>query len=501
MDWWSAGNIIAVLTALLGLGASLAAVWYERRPRSRQIGYRVQMAIRVGGGTRGGRTQAIFGLFSHLPGISDATLVLLRIENYGAQSITEADYTNGGAYGLTADVADLTVRGVVVIPDPGQEHLLGHFGAPDAIRYTDNVIYLPRVPLNPGQYYKLLVLLDGGGVGSDMKVRGGIRDGSIVETESVSVDDKPRKFSRPARLITVMLTVCVVVLACIILVPNEQRPPLGCAKGELTVAGSTAFAPVVQAVARRYEKECTGARITVDARGSEAGLRDVASSPSPDGKNIIAISDGRVNEGASPRLWGQAVARSLFALVVNEKVPVTNLTSDQLRSIFTGQITNWSQIDPRYSAPVQVMSRTTDSGTRISFDRLFITPNLEPAAVSAGCARDTSADREYCALSSTDEMVQKVATFPGGIGYMDLRAAKRSSHLRPIAIDGHQPMINDAGYRFVAIEYAYTYGKPVPGSLVDSFLTYLNTGPGRSNVSTDDDQPCYTPDNIQRCRG
>jgi ABC-type phosphate transport system substrate-binding protein len=498
VDWWSTGNIIAVLTSLVGLVASFAVVWYERRPHSRLIGYRVQMAIRVGGGSRGGRSQAIFGLFNHLPGISDATLVLLRIENYGAESITETDYTNNGPYGLTVEVADLVVQSVVVIPDLGQEHLLGHFAAPESIQYSENIISLPRVPLNRGQHYKLLVLLDGGGAGSDRKVRGGIRGGGIVETESISVDDKPPMFSRPARLITVMLTVCVVVLASIILIPNHPRRPLGCATGELTVEGSTAFAPVVRAVANRYQSECPGSTIRVDPRGSESGLRDVATSA---GKNLIAISDGRVNEGASPGLWAQAVALSTYALVANNQVAVNNLTAEQVRLIFAGRLTDWSSVDPRYNKPVQVMSRTSDSGTRMAFDKLFVSPSSELANSSPGCTRDSSPGSEYCLLSTSEEVVKKVAAFPNAIGYVDMRVAGKDPNLHVVSIDGHQPSIHDNAYRFTDIEYAYTLGRPVPGSLADEFLSYLITGPGRSNVIGDYDQPCYTPDNLQRCRG
>ncbi|MCK9876677.1 substrate-binding domain-containing protein [Frankia sp. Ag45/Mut15] len=507
-DWWSTSNVVAVLTAVLGVGTSVAAVWYERRPRRRQLGYRVQMAIRLGGGSRGGRGQAVFGQFTNLPGISDATLVLLRIENYGAQSISESDYTNNGPHGLTVDVADLTVRSVVVIPDPDELHLLGHFSAPDSLRYGDNLLQLPRVPLNPGQHYKLLILLSGGGAGSDLHVRGGIRDGGIVETESVSVDDKPQRFSRPARLIMVMLTACVVALAAIILIPGDGgRTRVGCVGGRLTIAGSTAFAPIARAAADRYQRDCPGATIVMDARGSEAGLRKLTAGREPR-TDLIAFSDGRVQTGASPRLWGQAAALSVFALVVNNHLAVSNLTSGQIRALYTadpaGRITDWSRISPRDPVPVAALSRTGDSGTRQAFDALFLRGDAEPATSSpGGCLGDGAAGGQavYCQLASSAEIAGRVAALPGAVGYVDLRAARNTPNVHPVSIDGHAPSIHDSGYRFTEIEYAYTDGRPVPGSLADAFLSYLITGPGRSDLTTDDDQPCYTPDNLPRCRG
>ncbi|MCM3886967.1 substrate-binding domain-containing protein [Frankia sp. R82] len=507
--WLSAGNIVAVVTTALGIGASVGAVWYERRPRRRQIGYRVQMAIRVGGGSRGGRSQAIFGQFTNLPGSSDATLVLLRIENYGARSITEADYTNNGPHGLTVDVADLAVRSVVVIPEPDELHLLGHFADPDSIRYHDNLLHLPRVPLNPGQHYKLLILLAGGGAGGNLHVRGGIRDGGIVETESISVDDKPPRFSRPARLVMVMLTACVVALAAIILIPGDDdgRGRVGCVGGQLTLTGSTAFAPIVRAAAERYQRDCPGSTITSDARGSEAGLRELTASGDPR-TDLIAFSDGRVQTGASPRLWGQAVALSVFALVVNNHLTVTNLASEQIRGLYTadpaGRIGDWARISPRDPVPVQALSRTGDSGTRQAFDALFLGGDTEPATSSpGGCLGDgvAGAMAAYCQLASSAEVAGRVAALPGAVGYVDLRAARHTPNVHPVSIDGHAPSIHDSGYRFTEIEYAYTDGKPAPGGLADAFLSYLITGPGRSNLVTDDDQPCYTPDNLPRCRG
>jgi hypothetical protein len=78
MKWLSAENLVAISTALLGLAASFAAVWYERRvPRRKRIGYRVQMDTPIGSDSRHGHGQANvrLGLFNDLPDMSDATLV------------------------------------------------------------------------------------------------------------------------------------------------------------------------------------------------------------------------------------------------------------------------------------------------------------------------------------------------------------------------------------------------------------------------------------------
>ncbi|CAO5153877.1 phosphate transport system substrate-binding protein [Frankia sp. AiPs1] len=495
-DWWSTGNAIAVLTTMLGIGASIATVWYERRPRRRLVGYRVQMAIRAGGGSRGGRDQAVFGSLTNLPGISDATLVLLRIENHGRQSIAESDYTNNGPYGLTVDVSDLSVQSVAVIPDPDELHLLGHFADPGSIRYTDNIIYLPRVPLNPDQHYKLLILLSGSGDGNDLRVRGGIRAGTIVKTESVSVDDRPQRFSRPARLITVMLTACVVALAAIILLPDTDRGPMGCLRGNLHVEGSTSIGSLLQGAAKQYESDCPGAHVTVTPEGSRGALFSLASSRDRD---TIAFSDGRSPVGSDPAIRAQAVAVTLFGIVVNTSTGVSNLTSDQIRGIFSGRYTDWSQIDPSYHGPVQVMSRTSQSGSRGGLDSIFgIT---EPGDNAPSCPSGLPVDPRaatYCQLPGAPDVVRTVASLPGAVGFADLRGihgSKNAAQLRVVTIDGHQPDFHDRGYPFTEIEYAYSYGWPKPGGLAAAFTTYLQFGRGADYFKSDYNQTCSTPGN------
>jgi hypothetical protein len=95
VEWLSAENVVAVGTAVIGVVSSAVMVWYERRvPRRKTVGYRVQMDRPIGDDVRSGRANVRLGLFDEVPGMSDATLVLLRIENDGSQSIAGDDYTD-----------------------------------------------------------------------------------------------------------------------------------------------------------------------------------------------------------------------------------------------------------------------------------------------------------------------------------------------------------------------------------------------------------------------
>ncbi|MFG2464927.1 hypothetical protein ACGFXB_05570 [Streptomyces canus] len=112
-------------------------VWYERRvPRRKRIGYRVQMDNPIGDDVRRGRAGGApfggvrLGLFDEAPDMSDATLVLLRIENGGSQGIDRDDYTGPERHGLTAVFSDRTVRGVSVTQPIDTDHLMDHFTVP-----------------------------------------------------------------------------------------------------------------------------------------------------------------------------------------------------------------------------------------------------------------------------------------------------------------------------------------------------------------------------------
>ncbi|OAA26570.1 hypothetical protein UG55_101419 [Frankia sp. EI5c] len=60
-------------------------------------------------------------------------------------------------------------------------------------------------------------------------------------------------------------------------------------------------------------------------------------------------------------------------------------------------------------------------------------------------------------------------------------------------------MIGGGAYPFVAVEYAYTYGQPSPGSLAASFLNYLTRDIGQDVMREQEHLPCYSPEGFRRC--
>ncbi|MEU4268091.1 substrate-binding domain-containing protein [Streptomyces sp. NPDC026092] len=505
MDWVTAENVIAVVTALLGVLVSAGVVAFERfQQRGKRLGYRVQLNTPLREGvaeTVGARTLRVGEITEN-----GSTLVLLRIENDGQRDIDHGDYrpSTADAEGLKITFTDKDVLAVVATVPQESETLWDEMRAGNGLRKRDSSVLLPKVSLERKQYFKLLVMLSGNVSERAIQITG-LRDGvEVHRNESMSVDDKTPTFSPAARNITLVLAACVVTLAAII-VARDAPPPIGCAKGTLKVTGSTAFAPAVRELADKYQKDCEGSTIVVDAHGSTAGIRALDAAGTASGKGsppVVALSDGR-KPGGYPELRENMVAVSLFTLVLNDEIPVENLTLDQVRAIYRGEIDNWKQIPGGPDRRILLVSRDANSGTREVFQRRVLDRN-EPANSSRDCQNrdDREAPVTRCELDSTAQVLSTVAKLPGAIGYTELRAVSGQKGLHKVAIDGRVPNVDEIGastYPYREIEYAYTWGEPPADSLTSSFLTYLRQGRGQDVIRTHGHLPCATPKGLRIC--
>jgi phosphate transport system substrate-binding protein len=188
---------------------------------------------------------------------------------------------------------------------------------------------------------------------------------------------------------TIVLAVCLLTLAGII-VFRQPAPPIGCATGVLRVVGSTAFAPAMEELARRYAADCPGSEITVDANGSNEGVRELAEAG--DAKNpspaLLALSDGP-KPASFTQLREDRVAIAAFALVVNDKADVKSLTTDQIRGIYRGDVVNWKELGGP-DLPIRLVSRDANSGTRDLLRRRILDGQGKPAFTSRDCENKNS---------------------------------------------------------------------------------------------------------------
>ena len=235
--------------------------------------------------------------------------------------------------------------------------------------------------------------------------------------------------------------------------------------GELSMAasGSTALAPLVKSVAQSYSGKCSGATITVNLGGSKTGLANVEAA-SVD----IGNSDVPANPQTQGDLVDHQVAVVVFGVIVNKGVGVTNLTTDQVKMIYSGQATNWKQVGGP-DLPIVVVSRPASSGTRATFQKYVLGG---PETISGPASLTTD---------STGTVVTNVAQNNGAIGYAATGPAMGNSSVTLVSLDNNAPTTDNVKtntYKFWNIEHMYTKGQPKP--LAQALIDYMTSSDAKT---------------------
>jgi phosphate transport system substrate-binding protein len=113
----------------------------------------------------------------------------------------------------------------------------------------------------------------------------------------------------------------------------------GKAAGKVAVAGSSSVTPVMESLAEAYRKLNPKADIEIQQSDSSTGMNAAIDGICDIGMASREIKDSELKKGLS----GKVIAVDGIAVIVNKKNPVSDLTKEQVRGIFTGEITDWAQ--------------------------------------------------------------------------------------------------------------------------------------------------------------
>ncbi|MCL1996411.1 MAG: phosphate ABC transporter substrate-binding protein [Defluviitaleaceae bacterium] len=136
------------------------------------------------------------------------------------------------------------------------------------------------------------------------------------------------------------------------------------AGNEIVIAGSTTVAPVAQALADAFMETNPGYVLEVQSMGTGAGM-----TAATEGVADIGLASRDLTSDELTELDFLTFAIDGIAVIVHENNPVYNLSFDEIRSIFLGEITNWSDVGGN-NAEIIVISREAGSGARGSFEAL-----------------------------------------------------------------------------------------------------------------------------------
>lgn len=183
-----------------------------------------------------------------------------------------------------------------------------------------------------------------------------------------------------------MLGRCLVLCALVMAATELGATPS--ASDRLQLSGSTTMAPLVGAIARRFEQSHPGIRIDVRMGGSGKGIEDVKA-------HVVDL--GMVSRpllGTEQDLYNVPFARDGVAVIVHSSNPVRSLSDQQLRQIYSGALRNWRQVGGN-DGPIHLMAGTASAGSTglfadylgLAFDKFAaprqIGPNRERIATVA----------------------------------------------------------------------------------------------------------------------
>ena len=183
--------------------------------------------------------------------------------------------------------------------------------------------------------------------------------------------------------------------------PAEEPAALS---GAVATNGSTSMEKVIGALSEQFMSDNSGVSITYDATGSGAGIEAASNGSADIGLSSRALKDEEKASG----LVGTTVALDGIAVIVNPANKVADLTVEQIAKIFTGEITDWSELGGD-AGTISCIGREAGSGTRDGFESITKTKDA--------CKMDQE-------LTSTGAVIEAVAGNPNAIGYASLSALK-----------------------------------------------------------------------------
>ena len=255
--------------------------------------------------------------------------------------------------------------------------------------------------------------------------------------------------------------------------------------------GSDTIVNLALAWAEQYQSEHADVRISVTGGGSGTGIAALINNTVDIANASRKIKQEEIDEakanGVEP--VEHIIARDAIAVIVNPQNPVSKLTLQQLSDIYSGKITNWSEVGGE-DRPIVRLSRETNSGTHVYF--------LETVLRLGSKADKTLFSMDTLLLPSSEGIIVEVRQNPNAIGYDGLGYVPDDLKMIAIAKEAGGAYVlpsietvNDKSYAIARDLYMYTNGEPT--GIIKAYLDWILSPEAQKIVAELGFVPALTP--------
>ena len=208
---------------------------------------------------------------------------------------------------------------------------------------------------------------------------------------------------------------------------------------------ATSFQPLVEKARDAFQDANPDVSVAISGGGSGQGLSQVAEGSVQIGRSDV-FAEEKLEADQLTNLVDNQVCIVGMGPIVNANVDITDITTDQLKGIFLGQITDWSEVGGAAGA-IQVIQREAGSGTRATFEAAVLGDEVAPDSF-----------RPVAEVDSSGTVVEQVAATEGSISYVAFNYMENDG-VKALSVDGVEPTqenVESGDFNIWAYEHMYT---------------------------------------------
>lgn len=255
----------------------------------------------------------------------------------------------------------------------------------------------------------------------------------------------------------------------------------GCGKGSekeseyITISGSSALLPLMEKSIEKFNEKYPYKEIGAQAGGSGTGLAQVLNGAVNIGNSDMPAEE-KLDKSLVDKLVDHKVIAQGFGVVVNKSLGIEDLSSNQIRDIFSGKITNWKEVGGP-DKDILLIHRTAGSGTRATFERTLFGGDKSLENDSVGVTQDSNG-AVLSVIKSNDGGISYLS-----IVYMNTRDAKKSLNLLKIdGVECNKENIINNSYKFWSWGHMYTKGEAT--GLTKEFIEFISSPENSSSIES-----------------